>query len=82
MKRATEKNERFVVGRRGEPTVVIMSLKDYIDTSAPAPEWLKDIQAEAKRKGLDKLNMRDINRVIAEVRSETRKSRATKPAVK
>ena len=49
------------------------------DTIAPAPQWLKAIQAEAKRKGLDKLKMRDINRIIAEVRSESRK---TKPAAK
>lgn len=82
MKRAAEQNERFVVDRRGEPTIVIMSLRDYIDTVAPAPQWLKDIQAEAKRKGLDKLKMRDINRIIAEVRSDRRKARPTKPAAK
>ena len=28
IRRATQKNERFVVGRRGEPSVVIMSAKD------------------------------------------------------
>ena len=78
IKRATQRNERFVVDRRGEPTVVIMSLKDYIDTIAPAPGWLTDIQAEAKRKGLDKLKMRDINRIIAEVRRETRTVKAPK----
>lgn len=82
MKRATQKNERFVVDRRGEPTIVIMSLKDYVDTIAPAPRWLKDIQAEAKRKGLHKLKMRDINHVIAGVRSESRKARTTKHAGK
>jgi prevent-host-death family protein len=82
IKRATQKNERFVVDRRGQPTVVIMSLKDYIDTMAPSPEWLKDIQAEAKRKGLDKLKMPDINRIIAEVRSEPRKTGKSKPTGK
>ena len=81
MKRATEKNERFVVDRRGEPTVVIMSLKDYIDTVAPAPEWLKNIQAEARAKGLDRLKMRDINRIIGEARDNARKTR-TKHAAK
>ena len=40
IKRATQKNERFVVGRRGEPSVVIMSMKDYMDTFVPAPEEL------------------------------------------
>ena len=77
-----QNNERFVVDRRREPTVVIMSLKDYVDTIAPAPEWLRDIQGEAKRKGLDKLKMRDINRMIAEVRRDTRKTKATKPVAR
>jgi prevent-host-death family protein len=35
-KRATQKNERFVVGRRGAPSVVIMSVHDYMKTFAPA----------------------------------------------
>jgi prevent-host-death family protein len=34
MDRAVEHNERFVVERRGEPAVVIMSLKDYIRTAS------------------------------------------------
>lgn len=35
MKRASQKNERFVVDRRGQPSVIIMSIMDYIDTVAP-----------------------------------------------
>lgn len=75
MKRASEKNERFIVNRRGQPKVVIMSFKDYLDTIAPAPEFLKEIQAEAKHKGLDKLTMREINSLIAEVRRELREEK-------
>ena len=77
MKRATQKNERFVVDRRGEPCVIIMSVKDYVDTIAPSPTWLKHIQAEAKRIGLDKLQMRDINNLVAVVRKDTRRARAS-----
>src|ERR1700686_3946579 len=73
IKRATNNNERFVVDRRGEPTVIIMSVKDYIDTIAPAPKWLKDIQPASKRRGTNKLTMRQIDSVIAEVRREQRK---------
>ena len=72
MERATKKDERFLVSRRGEPQVIIMSVKDYIDTIAPAPTFLKEIQAEAKRKGLDNLSMREIDAVIAGVRREGR----------
>jgi hypothetical protein len=49
-----------------------MNLKDYVDTIAPAPEWLKAIRAEAKRKGLDQLTMRQINAAITAYRREQR----------
>ena len=70
---ATKNNERFIVDRRGEPSVIIMSVKDYVDTIAPPPKWLKDIQAASKRRGTNKLTMRQIDSVIAEVRRERRK---------
>ncbi len=83
MRRAREKNERFVVDRRGEPQVIIMSFKDYIDTIAPAPEWLKAIRAEAKRKGLDRLTMRQIDAQVAAYRREQRaKRKKSKPAAR
>jgi prevent-host-death family protein len=73
LKRASQKNERFVVDRRGQPSVIIMSIKDYIDTFAPTPEWLKQIGAEAKRKGLNNLTMRQIDAEIAASRRDRRK---------
>jgi hypothetical protein len=79
MKRATQRSER---DRRSEPTVIIMSLKDYVDTVAPSPKWLKEIQAESKRKGLDKLKMSGIDDVIAEVRRETRTVKTAKSSGK
>jgi prevent-host-death family protein len=72
MKRATQKNERFVVGRRGEPSVVILSMKDYMNTFAPAPEELRAMQATAKRTGSSKLTPGQINRIVAAVRTEQR----------
>lgn len=71
MNRVSRKNERFVVDRRGEPAVIIMSLKDYIDTIAPAPEELKAMQRTAKRTGANRLTMRNIDSLIAAAR-ETR----------
>jgi prevent-host-death family protein len=78
IKRASEKNERFVVGRRGDPKVIIMGLRDYIDTIAPPPDWLKKSWKEAKRKGLDQLTMRDINAEIATHRKEQARKAARK----
>ncbi len=74
IKRATQKNERFVVDRRGEPSVVIMSIKDYIQTFAPPPEELRAMQATAKRNKTDKLTPRQIDRIVATVRKEQKAS--------
>lgn len=41
-----------------------------------APEILKAIQADAKRKGINKLSLREINREIAATRRERRRSKA------
>ena len=68
IKRATQKNERFVVGRRGEPSVVIMSVKDYMKTFAPAPEELRAMQAAAKRTGVNRMTPGQIDRLVATVR--------------
>jgi prevent-host-death family protein len=70
IKRATQKNERFVVGRRGEPSVVIMSMQDYMRTFAPPPEELRAMQATAKRAKTNQLTPGQINRIVATVRKE------------
>jgi len=67
---AVEKNERFIVSRRGEPAVVIMSVQDFIRTASPPPDWLQKAWSGAKRRGLDKLTMDDINAEIAAYRDE------------
>ena len=63
-----------------EPQAIILKIDDYIDTFAPTPAWLKAIGAEAKRKGLDKLTMRQIDAEIAAARRERRKTPVTRPA--
>ena len=78
LRRINQKNERFVVDRRGQPQAVIMSINDYIDTFSPTPEWLKAIGQEAKEKGLSKLTMRQIDAEIVAARRE-RKTNAAKP---
>jgi prevent-host-death family protein len=79
MKRAQEKSERFLVDRRGAPAVIIMSVKDYVTTIAPAPDSLSELWAEAKRKGLDTLTRREIDAEIRAYRREQRTA-ARKPA--
>lgn len=78
LERVKTKNERFIIGRRGQPQAIVMSIEDYVDTVAPAPDWLKDIWADAKKNGTDKLTMREIDREIAEVRSQASRRKAKK----
>ena len=75
MDRAVEKNERFVVERRGQPAVVIMSVQDFIRTAAPPPDWLEKAWRGAKRRGLDKLTSADIDAEIAAYRRKKKSVR-------
>ena len=59
--------------------MLITSVIDFVRALAPAPDWLKDLQAHAKRKGLDKLTMDDIDAEIAAARRE-RHHRQRRPA--
>ncbi len=72
IKRAARNNERFLVDRRGQPSVMIMSVKAYIETIAPAPDWRRAVWVEAKREGLNKLTMRETNGEIPAYRQEKR----------
>ncbi len=79
LKRAGEGDERFLVDRRGEPAVIIMSIRDYIKNVAPAPEAYKATRQDAKRKGTSSLSMREIDREIEKVRARA-KIKRTQPA--
>ena len=79
MDRAVKNNERFVVERRGEPAVVIMSVQDFIRTAAPPPDWLQKAWNGAKRRGLDKLTSKDIDAEIAAYRREKKQATRTEP---
>ena len=65
MNRAVENNDRFLVERNGEPAVLILSVTDYVKTFAPPPDWLEKSWGSAKRQGLDKLTMQEIDAEVA-----------------
>jgi prevent-host-death family protein len=75
MELAERDNTRFIVDKRGEPSVVIMSIKDFVNTIAPPPDWLTKAWSDAKRRGLDKLTMQEIDAEIAAARTETQSAR-------
>jgi hypothetical protein len=71
---AVKNNERFIVDRRGEPAVVIMSVQDFIRTAAPPPDWLTQAWAGAKRRGLDTMTQDEIDAEVAAYRREQESS--------
>ena len=75
--RAVEYNERFIVDRRGEPVVVILSVQDYLASVPNAPEWLREAWAGGKRRGLETLTMDEID---AEINTQKREKRAAAKA--
>ena len=80
MRRANRERARFVVGKRGEPQIVIMGIRDYIKIIAPEPEILRLIGEQSKRKGTDQLTMRQINAEIKAYRKEKRRQNAAAKA--
>ena len=72
---AVKDNARFIVDRRGEPAVVIMSVADFVRTAAPPPDWLDQAWAGAKRRGIDKLSQAEIEAEI-EAERQGRKTEA------
>ena len=76
MNRAVDHNERFLVERNGEPAVLILSVADFVKTLAPPPDWLEKSWGTARRRGLDKLSMDDIDAEIAAYRREKRAHKA------
>ncbi len=73
---ATKNGERFIVDRRGEPAVVIMSVQDFIRTAAPPPDWLQNAWAGAKLRGLDAMTLDEVNAEIAAHRREQKAAAA------
>jgi prevent-host-death family protein len=72
MDRAVEKNERFIVDRRGRPAVVILSVQDYLENTASAPDWLREAWASSRARGVDMLSMAAIDDEIDAYRREKR----------
>ncbi|MGA3332562.1 MAG: type II toxin-antitoxin system Phd/YefM family antitoxin [Terracidiphilus sp.] len=72
LKRVKGRRERFLIGRRGQPQAVILGIDDFMQTFAPAPDWLEKSWRAAERNGTASLSMRQIDAEIARVRSARR----------
>jgi len=73
IRRASGENpERFVVGLRGEPEVIVMGIEDYLSTTAPESPLMAEFHAISKANGSDKMTMEEIDAEIAAYRAEQR----------
>lgn len=70
LRRVKDGNGRFLIKRRGQPEAIVMSIEEYVNLIAPAPEWLKESWKSAEEAGLDEMTMEEIDAEIAEVRRE------------
>lgn len=68
MERAIKNKDRFLISKRGEARVIILSLEDYLKNIIKQPEVLARLQKQAKKSGADKLTLEEINAEIAAVR--------------
>jgi hypothetical protein len=57
-----------------QATAITIRMKDYVDSIAPPPQRLKDIQTASKRRGTNKLTIRQIDAEIAAARREQTKT--------
>ena len=57
------------------PTNAVERARFFKQLRAEAPAWLKDLWKESKRRGTDKITMREINAEIAAVRREQGKKK-------
>lgn len=61
----SKNQDRLLVSRRGEATVVILSLEDYLRNIVRQPDSLSQLQEAAARAGVDGLTAQEIEAEIS-----------------
>lgn len=72
MKQAERDQTRFVVNRRGRPSVVIMSVDDYLRNVVKKSTLVAELQTDAMVGGLGRMTDEDVVEVVKEARAERR----------
>ena len=74
MEAAEKEKTRFLVSRRGKPTVVILSVEDYLRNVIKQPKMLTTLQLSALKGGLGKITDEEIEvEIVSYCRSKTKK---------
>jgi PHD/YefM family antitoxin component YafN of YafNO toxin-antitoxin module len=71
LRQIDEERRSLVIEKRGTPRAILLSIRDYVRLAAP--EILKAIGEESKRKGTDALSSRQIDRIIEAARAKKSK---------
>lgn len=67
----TEKRKRAVAPKKRKLSMAALrSFRDYVKRAAPEPEVLRLVGEASKRRGTDKLTLKEIDRVIQVVRKQ------------
>jgi prevent-host-death family protein len=65
LERVSQNRDRFLVTRRGEAKAVILGVEDYLQVVVKTPRSLGALQRQARRRGTDKLTLKDIEAEIS-----------------
>ena len=79
LKRVKGNKERFVVSRKGEAAAVILGYEDFVRSvlKIKEPVILRTIRKRARRSGVSKLSLEEINAEIRAAREERREKLAS-----
>ncbi|MBI4596358.1 MAG: type II toxin-antitoxin system Phd/YefM family antitoxin [Candidatus Tectomicrobia bacterium] len=61
LERVKKNQERFMINKNGEATAVILSVEDYLRNIVKQPKELTKLQEQAKKTGIDKLTIEEID---------------------
>ena len=72
LRRVEDEGQSVVIEKRGRPRAVLLSVRDYVRLAVPEPEVLRVIGMESKRKGTNRLNATQVDRIIKAARKSKR----------
>jgi prevent-host-death family protein len=73
LRRVDAERRSLVREKRGAPTAILLSIRDYVKLAAPEPEVLKAIGNEAQQNGTSELSSRQIDQIIKTARTHKKK---------
>lgn len=68
LERVSQKGDRFVVTKKGEAKALILGVEDFLRAVVKTPKSLAALQAQARKRGTDRLTLEEIEAEIAAVR--------------